>query len=260
LLGHLRRREWRQAAEHCDLRFLVTLFCGILLGIGGLSTVMHSLLENHKQATYAGFFGLILASSIVVAQSIERWSVLKVILALLGAAFAFWLVAQTRMDGVDTYEYLFLCGMVAICAMILPGISGAFILVIMGKYEFVTGKIHDLAHGVVTAEHVMVLAVFASGCAVGLLSFSKFLRWLLARYHGHTLAVLFGFMLGSLRKIWPYKETFKIEGSDDEHWRNILPEAFDGQVAFHLGLAIGAIAFVLVLDWVVRRHAAKKAD
>lgn len=257
-LGHLRRKQWAKAAEHCDLRFLATLFCGILVGIGGLATLMHYLLRDHLELTLSAFFGLILASSFVVARSIEKWGVSKAVFAAAGGAFAFWLVGQPFMEGAEGYAYLFLCGTVAICAMILPGISGAFILLIMGRYEFVTGVIKDLVHGRLTGEKILVLAVFGIGCVVGLLTFSKFLRWLLARYHGQTMAVLCGFMFGSLRRIWPYKVKL---GSGQElditqsELHNALPERFDAQVAAAIGLAIAAIVFVLVLDWIARRYA-----
>jgi len=261
-LGHLRRKEWAQAAAHVDLRFLVALACGILLGIGGLSFLLKHLLERQLELTLSVFFGLILASSVVVARSIERWDVVKGLLTLLGAVFAYWLVAQPFMAGYENWAYLFLCGAVAICAMILPGISGAFILLIMGRYKFVLDVIHDLERGGVTANHVLILVVFGSGCLVGLLSFSKFLRWLLAHYHGQTLAVLCGFMVGSLRRIWPFKE---LPASGDKiditksQLQNVFPEAFDGQVLASLILALAGIVFVLTLDGFVRRRPARNA-
>ena len=166
------------------------------------------------------------------------------------------------MKGAEGYPYVFLCGAVAICAMILPGISGAFILLIMGKYKFVTGVIKDLVHGELTGENVLVLATFGIGCVLGLLTFSKFLRWFLARYHAQTMAVLCGFMIGSLRRIWPYKVK---SGSGEEldiaqsELHNTLPETFDARVAAAIGLAIAAIVFVLVLDWIARRYTKKEA-
>lgn len=261
-LGQLRKRQWAKAAEHCDLRFLATLLCGILVGIAGLATLMHYLLRDHLELTLSAFFGLILASSLVVARSMERWNILNALFAAAGGAFAYWLVGQPFSKGAEGYAYLFLCGTVAICAMILPGISGAFILLIMGKYKFVTGVIKDLVHGKLTGDNVLVMAVFGIGCVVGLLTFSKFLRWLLARYHGQTMAVLCGFMIGSLRRIWPYKVKPGVGEELDvtqSRLSNAWPETFDAQVAAAIALAIAAAAFVLVLDWVSRRHAEKKA-
>ena len=256
LIGHIRHGRWSDAATHCDLRFLVALGCGILLGIGSLGNVMKYLLEDHLALTLAVFFGLILASSIVVSRSVERWDVLRLVLTFAGAVFAFWLVAQPFLSGADGYLYLFICGMIGICAMILPGISGAFILLIMGKYKFVTDVIHDITHGDVTFGHVMILVVFGCGCVVGLLAFSKFLRWLLEHYHGQTLAVLCGFMIGSLRRIWPFKQIPEAgEQFDITHCQveNVLPQSLDGQVLAAVALALAAMVLVLALDWCVRR-------
>ncbi|OHB66772.1 MAG: hypothetical protein A2V70_13130 [Planctomycetes bacterium RBG_13_63_9] len=256
LIAQLRRRNWTQAAAHCDLRFLVTLVLGILVGIGVLGYVLKYLLEQQLELTLSAFFGLILASSIVVAQSIQSWDLKKTALMLAGALLAYWLVAQPFMTGYDDYGYLFLCGVVAICAMILPGISGAFILLIMGKYKDVLDVIHKLERGVVTLDGVLTLVVFACGCAVGLLTFSKFLRWLLARYHGETLAVLCGFMIGSLRRIWPYKaiplsgEKIDITTSQLD---NVLPQTVDGRVLASVALAVAAVVLVLALDRMARR-------
>ena len=256
LVGHVRGRQWRRAAEHVDLRFLVGLGSGILLGIGSLATLMNYLLQHQLQPTLAVFFGLILASSGLVARMVQRWDIAAGLLTLAGAGFAFWLVAQPFMAGRDGYGYLFLCGMVAICAMILPGISGAFILLILGKYEHVTGVIRGLVHGQVTVENLLTMVVFAAGCTIGLLSFSKVLRWLLAHYHARTMAVLCGFMIGSLRKIWPFKLVPPGEAIDLKHtqYANTWPDGLDGDVLLAVALALVAVAFVLALDWVSRRR------
>ncbi|NQT37428.1 MAG: DUF368 domain-containing protein, partial [Planctomycetes bacterium] len=156
-LGHLRKRKWGQAAEHVDLRFLVALGTGILLAVATLATLMNYLLENQLQLTLAVFFGLILASSLLVARMIEQRDVLNFVLVAAGGALAYWLVAQPFMGGYSGRGYIFLCGMVAICAMILPGISGAFILLVMGKYDHILGVIRDLVHGQVTASHLLTL-------------------------------------------------------------------------------------------------------
>jgi putative membrane protein len=149
--------------------------------------------------------------------------------------------------------------MVAICAMILPGISGAFILLIMGKYFDVTEIIKDLVHGDVTGDKLLMLATFACGCVVGILSFSKLLRWLLTHCHALTMAVLCGFMVGSLRKLWPFKDLPAGEAIDFRHtqYGNVLPHRIDGQVLTVVVLTAIAVAFVLLLDWVSRKHHAQ---
>lgn len=264
-LGHIKKRQWRAAAEHIDIRFLITLGLGIAIGIAGLATLMNWLLEVHIEPTLAAFFGLILASSLIVARTIDRWSVPRFLFLLVGAAFAYWLVAQPFMKGAEGYLYLFLCGMIAICAMILPGISGAFILLILGKYYYVTGIIKSVVHGEVTLEHLTVIVVFSSGCVIGILAFSKFLRWLLARYHAPTMAVLCGFMLGSLRRIWPFKQvpTELTDGLDlklkHTQLHNIWPESFGGPFWLAVGLAIAAFLFVVLLDYAGRRLAKEES-
>ena len=260
LIGHLRRRRWAKAAAHCDLRFLVALGCGILAAIVGLASLMDYLLNQQTEPTLAVFFGLILASSFLVARQVDRWDAAKAALTAAGAVFAFWLVGQPFMNGVEGYNYMFFCGAVAICAMILPGISGSFILLIMGRYDYVLGVIRDLTKGEVTGESVKMLAVFAGGCMIGLLSFSKLLRWLLARFHAQTMAVLCGFMVGSLRKIWPFKDFKDVvssaDGVDLKHhqYPNVWPDAIDGSVVLAIALATAAVVFVLLLDRVSARR------
>lgn len=258
LLGLLGRRAWREAAEHVDLRFLIALGAGIACGIVGLATAMNYLLENHLQPTLAVFFGLILGSTVLVARMIPRCSAAIVLLMLVGAGGVYWLVAQPFMTGREGYPYLFFCGMVAICAMILPGISGAFILLLLGKYAHVTGVLRGLVHGEVTAENLLTVVVFSAGCVVGLLAFSKVLRWLLVHHHAATMAVLCGVMLGSLRRIWPFKAVSAGEAIDIQHapLRNVWPDALTGDVVLAAALVVVAVAFVLVLDRLSRRQSA----
>jgi putative membrane protein len=260
LIGQIRRRKWLAAAEHLDLVFLIALACGILTGIGCMSGLMHYLLDEHVVLTLAAFFGLILASSLIVARSVEHWNATKILLLAVGCAFAYWLVALDALEekgDAGGQVYLFVCGMVAICAMILPGISGSFILLIMGRYHYITGILKDLTHGELTSANIVSLLIFGTGCVVGVLSFSKFLRWLLARYHGQTMAVLCGFIIGSLRRVWPYK-LWPDEGPDiKSQCPNILPQTFDGQVALALALAVAAFALVILLDKLSRWEQSK---
>lgn len=270
LLDHLRHRRLREALAHIDLRFLVALGAGILLGVGGLAKLMNYLLLNHPVPTWSLFFGLILGSAVLVARMIERHSAVTVVLAIAGTVFAFWLVGLVPQDGPAAYWYVFVCGAIAICAMILPGISGAYILLIMGKYTDITHAIGDFVHGVVllprgrfseaaeliTVPVLVTLTVFGVGCVLGLLSFSKLLRWLLARHEAATMAVLCGFMFGSLRKIWPFKQDLTTDVTDLKHkiYVNTLPAEVNGELALSVTLAVGAVLFVFFVDWIVRGH------
>lgn len=256
LVGLVRRREWSAAARHVDLRFLVTLGLGIAIGIGALGTLMEHLLREQTQPTYAGFLGLILASCLLVGLMIERWSFVEVLLLAAGGAFAYWLVGLTAVEAPSGLGYVFVCGVIAICAMILPGISGAFILLILGLYADITGLIKDAVHFRFTGEGLVTIAVFAAGCALGLLGFSKLLRWLLARYGSPTMAVLCGFMAGSLRKIWPFKGPVApgTAGADEASGHakfdlrpNVWPESFGTAEWTCVGIAIVAFAMVLML-------------
>ena len=205
LLALLRGAQWRAAAEHLDLRFAFGVGLGILLGIGCLASIMHTLLEQYALPTWSFLFGLILGSSVLVARMIPRWSLATLLALAAGATFAYWVVGQLPTSPPAGKWYFFVSGGIAICAMILPGISGAFILLLLGSYFEVTGILKDLLRLRIGAEDLAKLVTFSVGCLVGLLSFSKLLRWLLDRWESVTLAVLCGFMLGSLRKIWPFK-------------------------------------------------------
>ncbi len=262
LIGDVRQGKWKEAAEHIDLRFLITLGCGIALGIGGLATLMHYLLEHHLMATYSAFFGLILASAILVARTVEVWSPVSVVALLAGTLVAYWLVGLPLLANPPSGNwYVFVCGSVAICAMILPGISGAFILLILGKYSDITGLLREVLHLNITVDTIVTLACFITGCALGLIGFSKALRWLLHRHESVTMAVLCGFMAGSLRKIWPFKTDLTPTITEFKHkqFRNEWPEAFDGNVMLCIGLAIVAAALVFTLDWLTRGHTGEKA-
>ncbi len=254
LLGLLARREWRAAAAHLDLRFLVTLALGILTGIVALASLMLYLLTHQRQYTLAVFLGLILASSLIVARMIQPRTRAQLrgacFLALAAATFAFWLVGLEQFGLRDSLGYYFLCGMVAICAMILPGISGAYILWLLGAYETVTGIIHNLARFDVASQDLLTLAVFAAGCAIGLISFSKLLRWLLAHAHMATMAVLGGFMVGSLRLMWPFQTdlTPQIEKLNLKRYQSFVPEQWDSGVTACVALAVIAMAAILLLE------------
>lgn len=263
LLGHLRNRQWHAAAEHLDLRFLASLGLGIAGGIIGLASLMHHLLEHHRQYTFATFTGLILASSLLVARTVPNWSATHWLLMASGALFAFWLVGRPLlMDPPDGNAYLFLCGMVGICAMILPGISGAFLLLILGKYTEITGMLKGCLHGDFSLSTIVSLGTFSLGMVVGLLGFSKLLRWLLSRYSNTTMSVLCGFMIGSIRKLWPFKRD--LDPSETQfrlkRFQNEWPAEFDQTVIVSVTLVVVAALAVLALDRLTRQRRATQSS
>ncbi len=253
LLG---KKKIRAALDHIDFFFLASLGLGIGIGIVGLASLMHYLLEHQLQHTFATFTGLILASTLIVARMVKPWNPPSVIGMVGGAVFAWWLVNLPFLEQPpESLAYLFFCGMIAICAMILPGISGSFILLILGKYIYVTGMIKGFTKGEISKDAIMAVATFAAGAVTGLIGFSKILRWLLARAHSMTMAVLAGFMLGSLRKLWPFKHDTNPEITEFKHkvFENITPSFADSSTWMSIGLCVLGFVFIVVLDRVSSR-------
>lgn len=265
LVRHLLRGQWLSAARHVDLRFLVALALGIATGILTLAGVIHFLLEDLRAQTLSGFFGLILASGILVARMAKPdpggQATLCVILGVIAAILAAWLVSGSYLEPRDSLLYVFMSGAVAICAMILPGISGAYILVLLGEYEVVTDILHRLKSGAISSGDIATLVVFALGCVVGLLSFSKVLRAMLARWYSETMAVLGGFMIGSLLKIWPFQvaEDGSAEITKTTITRPAWPDQLNSHVITCAVIALAAFAFVIIVDHVARNVRVAKA-
>ena len=247
-IKHALKLDFAAAASSLHLRFLLCLLSGIGLSIVGLARLMHYLLAEKPVPTWALFFGLIAGSILLIGHKIKNWPGTGGLSFLAGAGAAFFLVGIIPVHTPETYWFIFTAGMIAICAMILPGISGAFLLLIMGKYQFITGAIKNPF----TVENIIIIAVFGCGCVCGLLGFSKILSYLLSRYHNATMALLTGLMLGSMRKIWPWKETLdSINIRGKAHilsTRNILPPQIDSEFYFALTLSLIGFALVIVLQ------------
>jgi putative membrane protein len=194
---------WR----HINGTFLVVLITGILFSIASLSRGVLFLLENYPIMLWGFFFGLIVASALVVGKKITKWRPIVVLSGLVGIAIAYWVTVAVPMQTPEAYWFVFLSGAIAICAMILPGLSGSFLLLLMAKYEFMMNALKEL--------QLDVIAVFAVGCVTGLLSFSHVLNWMLKNYYNITVALLTGFMVGSLNKVWPWKYT--VQTYTDRH-------------------------------------------
>jgi len=247
----LLKRDWKGFAAAIDFKFLAALFLGIFTAILSLAKLITYLLENHEVSVWSFFFGLILASAFLILGHMKNRSVLNIILILVGTAIAYYLTSMGQTQTPDNLFGIFLSGCIAIIAMILPGISGSYILVMLGKYKLVLGSISEAVHGDVQA--ILTVGVFAAGCLVGLLSFARVLKWLFDNYHDAVIAALTGFMIGSLNKVWPWKET--VETYIDRHGEikpltqlNVLPPAYDSAFFIALGLAILGIVIVVGLD------------
>lgn len=178
--------------------FLVAVFSGILISIFSLARLISWLLTNHQMLVWAFFFGLIVGSAIFVGKKIKKWNALTLLMLLGGSALAYYITIATPATTPEGLWFIFLSGAIAICAMILPGISGSFILLLMGKYEYILNAVKELK--------ILTLMVFGLGCIVGIVAFSNVIAWLFRKFHNATLALLTGFMVGSLNKLWPWKQ------------------------------------------------------
>ncbi|MDY6920483.1 MAG: DUF368 domain-containing protein [Pseudomonadota bacterium] len=235
--------------------FLLLLFAGILTSVFTLSSLISGLLQQHPQLLWAFFFGLILASAVHIGRQIPRWGPATGVALVLGAGIAYGITTVSPQELPLTPLTLFLAGSIAICAMVLPGVSGSFILLLLGMYGHVIGAVKGLQLG--------NLALFSAGCVLGLLLFTRLLSWLLHHYHALTLALLTGFMLGSLNKVWPWKQTLTTRvNSHGERvpldQANLWPQNYelltgqDPQLTQSIALMLLAAALVLLLEWLAR--------
>lgn len=190
--------------KHINGTFLVSIVLGIGISVVLLAGLMQTLLTVYPIQTWAFFFGLIVASSIFILRGISGWKLREILFLILGGVLGVTVCTLSPTQTPDALWFIFLSGAIAICAMILPGISGSFILLILGKYQYIMAAISGLVAGENFGQNLLILCVFLVGAVVGILGFSKFLHWLLARWNKETLIVLAGFIIGSLVKVWPW--------------------------------------------------------
>lgn len=230
---------WKQVNGN----FLLSLLLGIGASVVSLAKLIRHLLENQPILIWSFFFGLVLASIIYVGKKITRWYIGTVFLMLLGGVVAYYITTLSPQEAEVTYPFVFLSGALAICAMILPGISGSFILLLLGMYKPVLDAIHFRDLG--------LIAVLMTGAVVGLLSFSRLLKWLFDHYENLTLAVLTGFIIGSLNKIWPWKEVIQSELINGKlkilKEKSVSPYNFEGDAQLGMAILFGLIGFAFIL-------------
>ncbi|MGV8828641.1 MAG: DUF368 domain-containing protein [Breznakibacter sp.] len=225
-----------------NANFLLALVTGIAISVFSLAKMITWLLVAHPVLVWSFFFGLVLASTWFVSKGITQWNWKTISSFLIGALIAYYITAITPSETPNSLFFIFLCGMIAICAMILPGISGSFILVLLGKYFYIMDAVKSF--------DLVIIIVFAAGAAIGITSFSHVLSYAFKKFHNITMAVLAGFMLGSLNKVWPWKET--ISTFVDSHGvtkplmeANIFPNQLVWQA---IVLAIAGFATVYILE------------
>ena len=219
--------KWGEFWKMINGKFLLFLLAGIGISVFSLAKIITWLLVAYPVLVWSFFFGLVLASTWFVGKDVKERNWKTGLGFLLGAALAFYITVATPAETPSHFLFIFLCGAIAICAMILPGISGSFILVLLGKYFFIMEAVKTL--------DLKVIAIFGIGACVGITSFSRLLSYALSHMRNITLAVLSGFMLGSLNKVWPWKET--IEGIE----QNVAPNAFVWQA-----VCLALLGFVMV--------------
>ena len=248
--------QFKKLLKDLPWRFILPLFLGIISAIVLTASGIKWLLENRPSQIWAFFFGLVLASILCVINRVKCWKIDRILVLAIGAAAAWILVGLPFSEcPPNEWWYLILCGAVAICAMILPGISGSFILVLMGKYDTVIGAVHHLKTAIISHDwsavppQLAVLGLFVVGVVIGLASFVRLLSWLLKKHPDLTIAALIGFMAGSLRKVWPWKAP--------DGLRNILPDTLDGGVAAAAALAVLGFILVFVIEKTAERRTEK---
>lgn len=245
LLYSLRIAEFWKAI---NANFLLALVSGIAISIFSLAKLITYLLENEPVLVWAFFFGLVLSSTYFVAKTITQWDWKTYLFFVIGTVGAYFITVATPTETPNNLFFIFLCGAIAICAMILPGISGSFILVLLGKYFYIMSAVKSL--------DIVVMLVFICGAFIGITSFSNVLSFLLRRFHNTTIATLAGFMLGSLNKVWPWKETVETYVDSHGHIKplveeNILPNTL-------LWEGIGLMLFGFILVYVLEKISQKK--
>lgn len=247
------RAMWRQY----NLRFLVTLFAGVLLSLLLLAKVIGWLLIHEPIAMWSFFFGLIVASVVYIGRMIQPWNISVVIAVLVAGAISYYITLAEPVTSPDSSWFMLFAGFIAIIAMILPGISGSFILLLIGAYQTFIGAINQLRLGLTTAdwsllsEAILRLFSFGIGAILGLKVFSGVLTWLFKNYKNITFAILTGFMIGALNKIWPWKQVLSWRtNSGGERVpfleKSISPFAFDGDAQLAIAVVFAIIGFLII--------------
>lgn len=224
--------QFIDAYRKIPLQFLVPVFGGIFIAIFGFVRIVEYLLEVYPVYVWAFFFGLIIGTAHIIANRISDWTINRALLLTTGAAIVFFVVGLPAANSESTVVAMFGTGLIAICAMILPGISGSLIMLILGQYENVISAVSELK--------LQLLISFAAGATVGLALFSRLLSWLLDKYHSATLAFLVGLMIGALRAVWPWRTELS-----SEIYESYLPGLTSNTL---LAVAFIVVGYILVLQ------------
>lgn len=265
IFGHWKTHGFKAMWRHYNLQFLAILFLGIATSIVSLAKLITHLLETEPVLVWAFFFGLIVASIVYIAKQIETWNWVVFLAILIGTTVSYFITIAEPVGALDSLWFMAVAGFIAIIAMILPGLSGAFILLLLGAYENVIGAISGVLDGLggtpgVLWNSVLKLLIFATGAIAGLKAFSGVLNWMFKNYKSQTLAVLTGFMIGALNKVWPWKEVLstRINSKGVEVpflEESILPAKFDGdpQILWVVLMAVAGFALIFIFEVLANR-------
>lgn len=235
-----------------NANFLIALVFGIGISVVSLAKLINYLLLNEQVLLWSFFFGLVAASIFFVGKHVKSWDIGKIIGLLIGAGIAFYVSVLPPMSSSGETWFIFVSGMIAICAMILPGISGSFILLLLGSFQTVITAVKDF--------DVKVIIVFMGGAVIGLLSFSRLLKWMFNKYHDLTVATLTGFLVGSLNKLWPWKENVKLlythsDGKKEFLQSNVMPGNFagDNQLLYAILLVVVGAGLLFGIELIAKK-------
>lgn len=245
-------RQWSQLAQHLDLYFLLAIFAGVGAALISLAKIFDFLFSEYPVYIWSYFFGLVMASVYFVGKTISQRSIAVYISFVAGAAIAAGITFLNPATENNSFLYLMLCGVVAVCSMILPGLSGSFVLILMGNYQLV-------AIDAINNFDLNILFPMTIGAVFGLLAFSHFLSWLLKRFKSETIGVLTGFILGSLSILWPWKEAVHMTNASGEllikdgapvveRYVVTLPEALNTEVILAFVIMIAGIATIWIIE------------
>ncbi|RLD91339.1 MAG: DUF368 domain-containing protein [Bacteroidetes bacterium] len=248
--------NWKKFVQKTDFYFLLALFAGIAVAIVSLARLFDFLFHHYPVYIWAYFFGLVLSSVYYVGKTVEKWKITTIISFIVGTAFAIAISLINPATANDNFLYLVLCGVVAICSMILPGLSGSFVLILMGNYQLI-------AIDAINNRDLSIIIPVGIGAVAGLIAFSHVLSWVFKRYKDQTIAMLTGFILGSLGILWPWKEPEYLTNAAGDfimkhgekviaRYSVILPEQINTEVLLGVGFMILGILSIVMVEYMAQ--------
>jgi len=252
--------KWKAFAKHVDLKFLVAVFAGIAASVLSIAKLLEYLFAEYPVFVWAFFFGLVLASIYYVGKTIDKINITAIIFAIIGTGIALIIAFGTPAQQNDNFFYLMLCGVVGACSMILPGLSGSYVLLLMGDYELIMIDAVNLLTSN-PLEAIKILLPVVLGAAAGLIAFAHLLAWIFKKFHDQTIALLSGFILGSLPIIWPWKEpitTILKDGSEKITGYNWLAPEMNMEFVFALVIAMLGVGIIVLTEQLAAKKSTEK--